>query len=120
MKFPATLFLLFFSTVCYAQSLQNQFIQLELSATPNGSPMIKRAVSTGDGRMIFEHQSPHFFMDDWGPQELAASSEKQEWKLTSDELYETMRADSLARAEKFTWEKTADKTIGVFKSYVKQ
>ncbi len=79
-------------TNCSAQSLQNQFIQLELSETPNGgAPLIQRAVYLADDRVIFEHQSPYFFMDDWGPAELVTSTEKPEWELESDDLYERAR-----------------------------
>ncbi|MBN1559332.1 alpha-galactosidase [candidate division KSB1 bacterium] len=87
MKILSTLFI-FCCALGYTQSLQNQSLQLELAVTPGGAPHIHRAVSLQDGQVIFEHRSPYFFMDDWGPQELIASAKKTAWEMGSDHLFE--------------------------------
>ena len=91
MKMLCLFFLIFCGAAGFAQSLQNQSILLELGVTPSGSPQLKRAKSLQTDQLIFEHQSPYFFMDDWGPQELNAATKKSTWELESDKLLERAR-----------------------------
>ncbi len=79
--------LLFLSAAGHTQSLRNESIQLELAVTPGGSPMIQRAIFSGNDRVIFENSSPYFFMDRWGPQQLSKAVNQPAWELNQDNQF---------------------------------